>query len=227
MEKEEVIKLFELNQDSQGIEYWAKTPYSKQMKSYGIGLTKLKKMAKEIGHDHRLALQLWHMPVIESKTMSTLIDEPSEIDEQQVEDQIDETGFWLLSHSYCTNLMPNVKFLKRKAVEWIDYEDNLRRRCGFLLLYQLAKNDKNLEDIFFDPYLDMIEEDIQDEENFVKDAMNNALLMIGQRSKHLHTRALVVAKRIGKIEVDYGDNSCKPADVLKHLTSEQISSKFK
>ena len=56
--------------------------------------------------------------------------------------------------------------------------------------------------------------------------MNNALWMIGQRSKPLNIQAIEIAKKIGKIEVDYGDNSCQAIDVLKHLTGERIQQKF-
>ena len=80
---------------------------------------------------------------------------------------------------------------------------------------------------FFEPYLDIIEKKLQKEENFVKDGMNSALLRIGMRSRKLNRRALRIAKKIGKVEVDYGDNSCEAVDCAKHLTSPRMRAQFR
>ena len=51
-------------------------------------------------------------------------------------------------------------------------------------------------------------------------------MAIGLRNVALNKRALKAAKKIGKVEVDYGDNSCQAVDVIKHLTSDRIKEKF-
>jgi hypothetical protein len=89
----------------------------------------------------------------------------------------------------------------------------------------LAKN-KNVDDIYFDQFLSDIENNIQSEENNVKDAMNNSLLSWGQRSKDLNSRILKSFKKIGKVIVDYGETSCQTPDVPKILSSERIQKKF-
>ncbi|MDW7694779.1 DNA alkylation repair protein [Flammeovirgaceae bacterium SG7u.111] len=142
-----------------------------------------------------------------------------------MEKQVGDLHFWMLSHAYCSVMLPKVKFAVELAEEWHNEEDDLKRRCAYLLLYQIAKDNKKLPDSFFEPYLSLIESNIQQEENFVKDAMNTALLMIGQRSAALHARALGIAKKIGKIEVDYGDNSCQAADCVMHLGSDRVKKK--
>ena len=45
------------------------------LKSFGIGLTVLRKLAKQIGRDHELALQLWESDIYDAKIISLLIDE--------------------------------------------------------------------------------------------------------------------------------------------------------
>lgn len=225
MTKEEVLKLLEANKDERGIKHWNRLQYG-NLSSYGIGVTQLKKLATQIGRDHQLALELWELPIYDAKTLATITDNPKEITEEQVNRQIKDTGFWMLCYSYCSNLLAKTTFVQKKAEEWAVSKDDLLRRCGYLLLNHLAKDNKNLDDAYFQPYLEVIEKTIQSEENFVKDAMNNALWMIGQRSKPLNARAIEIAKKIGKIEVDYGDNSCQAIDVLKHLTGERLRQKF-
>ena len=74
--------------------------------------------------------------------------------------------------------------------------------------------------------IERIEKELQQEENFVKDAMNNALWSIGMRSKKLNKRCITAAQKVGIVEVDYGDNSCKAINVVAHLTSNRIQKKF-
>ncbi|UCG27909.1 MAG: DNA alkylation repair protein [Bacteroidales bacterium] len=220
----EVWTLLEQNKDERGITHWKRTGIH-TMESYGIGLTKLKNLGKRIGKDHSLALELWKTNNYDAKTLSIIIDDPAKITREQVNDQIGDLEFWMLSHSYCSILLPKVPFMKELSEEWMHNPDPLRRKCGYLLLYQIAKDNKTLENPFFEEYLKIIRDSLQSEENFVKDAMNNALLMIGQRNKYLNEKALDVAKSIGEVVVDYGDNSCQAANCITHLSSERIRKK--
>ena len=81
-------------------------------------------------------------------------------------------------------------------------------------------------DAYFTPILGEIKRKIQLEENYVKDAMNNALFAIGQHSKEMNALCISIAGDVGRISVYYGDNSCEAVDVIKHLTSERMKKKF-
>lgn len=225
MTKEQVLKLLEENKNDKGIIHWSKTG-SKKLISFGMGVTQIKDIAKKIGKNHDLAIELWELPIYETKVLATIIDEPELVTRQQVKKQTKELDFWLLSHSYCSNLLSKVDYLKEQMEEWIEHSNAGLRRCGFLLLYNYAKDNRNAEDEYFVKYISRIEKEIQTEENFVKDAMNTALFMMGQRSRKLNKKAIETAKRIGKVEVDYGDNSCQALNVLKHLTSERVQKKL-
>ena len=61
---------------------------------------------------------------------------------------------------------------------------------------------------------------------WVRAAMQGSLMGIGKRSKALNKAAIKAVKAIGPIEVDYGDTSCEPVDVLKHLTSDYVKQKL-
>ena len=162
----------------------------------------------------------------DAKILATLIDEPKKVNGEQAEKQVLEAGNWMISHAFCSYLMAKTKMVKEKAEAWAASDNPVLKSAGYALFYHLAKDNKKLPDEYFEPYLDLIEANIQSEENFVKDGMNNALLMIGQRSKTLNERALAIAKKIGKVEVDYGDNSCEAPDCVKHLSSPRIQAKF-
>lgn len=225
MNIDQVLALLESRKDPRGIAYWERAAPA-ALKTFGLGVTQLKAIGKQIGKNHQLALELWRSPYYDAKTLATIIDDPKQVGEAQVEEQIKDVDFWMLSYSYCSNLLAKTPFVQKKMEAWTVSSDHLLRRCGYLLLYHVARDDKKLPDAYFEPYLDAIEKSLQSEENFVKDAMNNALCAIGQRSKPLNTRAIAIAKKIGKVEVDYGDNSCQALDCYKHLTAERLQQKF-
>ena len=59
MNKSTVVAFLKKNQDPRGIEHW-KNRNKGALKSYGIGLTILRKYAKSIGRDAKLAKSLWN-----------------------------------------------------------------------------------------------------------------------------------------------------------------------
>lgn len=225
MTKKEVLDLLEANKNDRGIANWEGLGVD-GMRSFGMGMTQLKKIGKQVGKNHDLALELWETDVYDAKILATIIDDPKQVTRKQIDRQIKDINHWMFNHAYCNYLLGKVPFLQSLVEEWTQSENVIERRCGYLCLYQLCKNNKKLPDDFFLPYIDTIEANLQSEENFVKDGMDTALFRIGQRSKVLHARALAAARKIGKVVVDYGDNSCEAVDVVKHLTSERILKKF-
>lgn len=224
MDKTDVFKILEENKNERGILNWKRFDYS-NWTSYGIGLTQLKKIAKQIGRNHKLAIELWEEPNYDVKIISILIEEPKKVDLSQIESMVKNIDMWMMTHVWVQNLFSKVSFSKESAEKWRDDKNAIKRQCGFAFIYYLAK-DKKIEDAYFYPILDRIGQYIQQEENFVKDAMNNALFAIGQRSKELNKESLKIAKEVGEIIVDYGDNSCEAVDVVKHLSSDRIQKKI-
>lgn len=228
MKKTEVLALLKENRNERGIEHWKKKP--RTLKSFGIGLTQLRKLAKQIGQDHKLALQLWKTDVYDAKIIGLLIDDPKQVTKKQAEQQVEELHAGMLSHVFasCDATLAKTPFAFELACEWMESEDEVRRRCGYALVYELSKkNVEGMDDAWYQARIDRIRNDIHDEEMWVREAMNTALMGIGKRNKKLNTAAVRAAKAIGPVDIDYGDdNSCEPLDVLKHLTSDYLKKKF-
>jgi 3-methyladenine DNA glycosylase AlkD len=218
----DVLALLERNRNDRGVAHWERLYPTSKLRSFGIGLTQLRKLAKQVGRDHELAGQLWASDVYDAKVIALLIDDPKAMTRVQAEAQVEGAGSYMLSHVYCSCDAPLAKapFARDLAVAWAAAKDHGRRRCGYLLLYELAKGRKDpaLTDAFFTDYLDRIGNTIGKEENLVKDAMNAAVLAIGKRNPALRQKAMVVARAYAPLRVDYGDNACEVMDVVKHLT---------
>lgn len=233
MTKTEVMKLLKQNRNERGIEHWKrKAAKSTKLKSYGIGLTQLRKLSKKIGRDHKLAQQLWGSDVYDAKIVGLLIDDPKQLTREQVEEQVEDLHGGYLAHvfSSCDATLAKAPFAVDLAREWMDSQDAMRRRCAWGLMYEASKfkGKKAPDDGFLLECIDRIRDSIHDDEDmWVRESMNGALMGIGKRSKKLNQAAIQAAKAIGPVDVDYGDdNSCEPLDVLKHLTSDHVRRKL-
>ena len=88
MTKTEVLSLLKENTNKRGIVNWNKDDANTGgLKSFGIGLTQLRKLAKQIGRDHELALKLWKSDNYDVKIISLLIGEPKKLTKEQAEEQ--------------------------------------------------------------------------------------------------------------------------------------------
>ena len=103
MKQSDVMQWLKENADERGIAAWAKRGKKNSgLKSYGIGLTRLRKFAKEIGRDHKLALQLWKSKCYEAKILGLLVDDPKQITEEQAEQQVEQLEGGYLSHVFAS-----------------------------------------------------------------------------------------------------------------------------
>ena len=228
MTKAQVVGLLKENQNERGIAHWKKKP--RTLKSFGIGLTQLRKLAKQVGRDHKLAQQLWKSDVYDAKVMGLLIDDPKQVTRQQAEEQVEQLNEGMLSHVFasCDATLAKTPFAFQLACDWMESPDDARRRCGYSLVYELSKkNVKGMDDAWYLERIARIRNTIHDEEMWVREAMNTALMGIGKRNKVLNKAAIAAAKAIGPVDIDYGDdNACEPLNVLKHLTSDYITAKL-
>jgi len=230
MTKNEVLELLQANQNERGIKNWKKMGLEATgLTSYGIGLTQLRKLARTVGRDHDLAGELWDTDNYDAKNISILIDEPKKMTRTQAEQQVEQLDAGMLVHVYasCNATLAKVDFAVELAEEWMDSEDDVRRRCGYLLLYELSKNKrkKELDDEFFLGHINHIEHSIHDQNFQVAQNMQTALFGIGKRNKNLNTATIKAVKAIGQVATD-PDDHCEPMNVLKHLTSDYLKKKF-
>lgn len=216
----DILDFLEQNKNERGIKAWEKGNYPGY--SYGIGLTQLKKWAKKWPKNHELANELWQQPLYEAHILACLLEQTEYLSFQDVENRLKSLHFWMLCHVYSQNVLPYVSFRLELLERWRNERVAIKKQLAFALLYYLAKS-KELEDDYLLSFVDQIENELQDQENFVRDAMNNALLGIGGRSSALKERCLAAALKIGPVFVDYGDNSCRALDAVKHLSKSGVN----
>lgn len=187
--------------------------------AYGVSAPAVRRLAKEIGTDRRLAQQLWRSGNHDARGLAALIDDPAVVDAQQMESWAKDFDSWAVVDGACNNLFRMTPYAYRKAVEWTRREEEYVKRAGYVLMACLAVHDKQAKDEVFTRFLSLLQKGASDERNFVKKAVNWALRQIGKRNLRLRQAAISTAKQIRHL--DSKAARWIAADALRELTSKK------
>jgi len=225
----EVHALLAENSDRRGQAHWAKRYADSPLTSHGIGLTKLRKLAKQVGRNHQLSAQLWQSDVYDARVVALLIAEPGKITRAQAEAQVDQLGHGQLEHVFasCDASLAKVSWVAELAESWVLDGDAVRRRCGYGLIYELSKSKKKSapDPDWFSRWVCHIDDCRDDADPDELLAMASALMGIGKRSAQLNFEAIGVARAIGPVDFD-PTGACDPFDAVKHLDSDWLKKKL-
>src|SRR3989344_1572128 len=117
--------------------------------SWGVPIPYIRKLAREIGKDHELALELWKHRIREVKQLATLIDKPEKVTEKQMEFWVKAFDCWVLCDHVCMNLFDKTKFadfekffplIKSAATD----ERNFVKKAVNWALRQIGKRNEDL-----------------------------------------------------------------------------------
>jgi len=166
----------------------------------GVSVPDMRKIAKDVGKNHELALGLWTTGIPEARIVAAMIDEPEKVTEKQMEDWVKDLDSWDVCDQVCMNLFEKTSLVWKKIGDWSDREEEFVKRAAFALTACLAWHDKEREDAEFIKLFSMIARGATDERNYVKKAVNWALRNIGKRNLYLNSAAIRAAREIQQID---------------------------
>lgn len=226
MTKEDVLQLIQMQADSRAKIVWEKLGLNTKDRFYGTNLTRLKDISAKIGRNHELALDLWKSGVHEGKLIATMLEVPDKVTEIQLDEQVQEIKTYDVMDKFCENVVAKTPYVNAKIEDWTAVEDELVRRGGYILLWIKAKKGNDYTDEDFERHLEIIRQHIKTAPNWVKEAMNYALIGIGSKDRYLNQKALKIANEIGEVIIDYGNTGCKNPDARAVLVSDKIVSRI-
>ena len=193
-------------------------------KTFGIRIPVLRKMAKEIGKNHRIALELWDSGYHEARILASMVDDYKQVSEAQMEKWVSELDSWDVCDSCVMNLFEDVEIAWDKAVEWSKKRQEFVKRAGFVMMARLAVSNKKAPDEYFIKFFPIIKSEADNEANLVKKAISWALRQIGKRNLNLNQRAIEVAREI--LERESKGAKWIAKDALKELTSGPVQKRI-
>ncbi len=206
--------------------------------AFGVSVNQLRRVAKQLGTDHRLALALWATGNHEARLLACFIDDPALVSDQQLEAWARDFDSWDICDQATTSLFDLSKHAWGKAVKWAGRDQEWIKRAGFALMAGLCVHDKSAGNRAFWKLLPLIERGAFDERNFVKKAVNWALRNIGKRNLALNAAAIACAERMraaanqragGERGGDPATRSARwvAADALRELASAKVQARIK
>ncbi len=189
----------------------------------GISIWELRKLRREIGVDHRLALQLWKSRIHEARILAGYIDDPAKVTEAQLDRWVGDFDSWDITDQI-GELIARTPYARKKIREWAARDEEFVKRTAFTLIAELAWHDKTITDEQFERFYSLIRRAATDERNFVKKAVNWALRNIGKRNRRLNRSAIAFAKTLARGE----SRSARwiAADALRELTSSAVQKRL-
>ena len=190
----------------------------------GVQIPELRKLAKETGKNHQLALELWKTSVAEARILAAMVDEPEKLTETQMDNWVQDIDSWDIGDQVCMNLFEKTPLAWKKICDWSKREEEFVKRTAFGLLACLAWRDKTAEDKQFVSLFHVIADGALDERNSIKKAVSWALRNIGKRNSSLNKESLKLAKEIQKSRT----KSAKwiASDAIRELESEAVQERL-
>jgi 3-methyladenine DNA glycosylase AlkD len=193
-------------------------------KRLGISIPELRSTAKKLGKDHKLANELWRTEIDEARILASMIDNPAEMTEQQMDNWVRDFNSWDVCDQVCMNLFDKSHYAWKKIDDWSRREEEYVKRAAYTLIACLAWHDKRATDEQFIELLPVIIKGSSDGRNYVKKAVSWALRHIGKRNQNLNSIAIDTAAEIQKL--DSKSARWIAGDALKELQSEAVRNRL-
>lgn len=187
---------------------------------FGVKVGDLKKIVKKIKGNQFLALELWETGNSDAMYLAALVADGSKMTPKQL-DAWAKSAWWQMLSDYSVPWVasehPQAFSIAKK---WMASKQAQIQSSGWNT-YSAAMSvrpdsELNLEEI--EGLLKIVESDIDKAMNRVKYVMNGFVISVGSYVKPLLSKAKTTAKRIGAVEVDVGDTSCKVPLATEYIT---------
>src|SRR5579859_839803 len=192
---------------------------------YGVSKPKMDELARRIGKNHPLALELWDSGVHDARILAGLVDIPVEVTAAQMNKWVLDFDNWDVCDGTCCHLFVFAKPAWNCAIAWTKRAPEFEKRAGFALLAYLAYRDKAAKDAQYKKVLPLLVCEANDDRNFVRKAVNWALRNIGKRNLNLNRAAIQIAQRIQRL--DSRSARWIAADALRELKSDAVQSRLR
>ena len=168
--------------------------------SLGIYHKDLKELAKKIGKDSLLAIQLFESGIYEARILCSKVFNPKDLTESLMEKWVRTFENWEVCDSFCMGVFAKSDLALTKILEWSKREEEYQKRAAFAIMAAYCMADKTSNNELFRQFFPIIETASLDNRLYVKKAVNWALRNIGKRNVDLRKEAILVANKIQKLE---------------------------
>ncbi|MEM7167809.1 MAG: DNA alkylation repair protein [Planctomycetota bacterium] len=181
---------------------------------FGVRYADIYKLVKRLGTNDKLADQLWRTGNHDARIVATMIADPGAATASTIDTWAKTVDNQLLVDAIAGYAAKSA-LAERCLAKWTKSKNEWLAATGWHLLSTLAiATDSPISNDELRAHVATIEQNIHDSPNRVRHSMNGALIACGSR---IPRDAKAAARRIGKVDVDHGDTSCKTPDALQYI----------
>jgi 3-methyladenine DNA glycosylase AlkD len=176
---------------------------------FGVSFAELDRLKKTIKRDHALAEALWASGNWDARNLAVKLADPAQLSAADATRWMRDVNNYLHA-SELGALVARAPHAAGTIRRWTASKREFVRDAGYSALGALLKDDPEaLTAAEVAAYVSQIETDIDASPNWARYGMNWALIAIGTYRSDLTDAAIAAAERIGTVEVDHGQTSCK------------------
>src|SRR5680860_389078 len=113
---------------------------------YGVRIPVLRRMAKELGTSHELALDLWEVPCRATRILAGLVGDPERMSPALMLAWAKDFDSWEVCDQVVMNLFDRTRYNYQLAVQWSTRREEFVKRAAYALMAQRAVRDKEASD---------------------------------------------------------------------------------
>lgn len=184
---------------------------------FGVSFAELGKFKKRIKTDHALAEALWETGNVDARILATMVADPTRITSTLADRWVKNLDYYMLV-DYVAGVVSKAPCARDRMSAWMDSPEEYLRQAGYSMLAVMLRDGAgDFTAAELSEVLLRIEREIHSSANRARYAMNNAVIAIGVYRPALTESALAAAGRIGTVEVDHGETSCKTPDAAPYI----------
>ena len=166
--------------------------------NYGVSIPLLRQLALEYNKNHLLALKLWNKQWRETMILATLLEEPAEVTENQMDFWVKNFQSIEIAEQAAMNLFSKTGFAYQKAFEYCLGKKLLVKIVGLLMIGRLALTDREVPDEQFDPFFELMPPLSKDPQLSI--VFSRVFIQVGMRNLNLNQIAISHAKVLKTID---------------------------
>jgi len=202
----------------------------RKSKDFGIPITnalgiyqkELNQLAKEIGKNSDLAIELIDSEIYEARLLAAKLFKYQDLTEIQIDEWVTFFDTWEMCDSFCMQIFKYVDFAWDRMFTWSLSEKEYVKRAAYVVMATYGQGHKELLNEEYDACYPLILRDAVDDRNFVKKAINWAIREIGKRNIDLQQRSIVLCGEL--LALNKGSKSANwiAKNALKELRDPDV-----
>lgn len=195
--------------------------------TFGVKSPDIQVLAKSIGKNHDLAIELFNHSLHEAKLITAFLAEPKQLTKELMDHWARQVYSWDLCDNLCMHLFRRSPLAEEVALNWIEDEHEFVRRCGLVVLTSLSLHQKKATNEDLLKYTNAAIHYVTDERNFVKKAISWLLRTQGKRNLALRDVILKKCEEIASLNPSSKSAKWIISDVKRELMKPSVLERLK